>query len=59
MFGGWQDKVVTVEDHVLPLYRSLQKQGAESTEIYVFDTDHSFENVREALRSKIILWLKK
>ena len=59
LLGGWQDKVISIEDHVLPLYRSLQKQGAEKTEIYIFDTDHSFKNVRATLRKKIISWLKQ
>ena len=58
LLGGWQDNVITVEDHVLPLYRSLQQHGAEKIDIYVFDTDHSFNNVRDELRLKIISWLK-
>jgi pimeloyl-ACP methyl ester carboxylesterase len=58
LLGGWRDDTIMVEDHILPLYRSLQKNGAESLKIHIFDTDHSFDNVKTELFSKIITWLK-
>jgi len=51
--------LITIEDHILPLYRSLQKYGAEKVEIHIFETDHSFKNVRDDLTTKIISWLRK
>ena len=59
LLGGWLDHTITIEDHILPLYRALQKQEAMNLEIYIFNTDHSFKNVRDELRLKIISWLKK
>ena len=58
LFGGWRDYTSSIEDHILPLYRSLQKHKAENLEIHVFETDHSFNNVKAVLISKIINWLK-
>lgn len=57
--GGWIDYTIPFEDHALPLYRSLKKLGAQNVEICMFDTDHSFGNVQDKLRSKIVSWLKK
>ena len=58
LIGGWLDDTITIEGHILPLYRSLQKQGAEKLKIHIFETDHSLKNVRDALTSKIISWLR-
>jgi len=59
LIGGWQDQMATIEDHILPLYRALQRNGAESVRIKVFDTDHEFENVREEITNLIVSWIKK
>ncbi len=58
LIGGWQDRSIMVEDHILPFYRSLQKHGTVNLEIVIFNADHSFNNVRYELTSKIISWLK-
>ena len=58
LLGGWFDQAIKIEDHILPLFRSLQNHKAANLEIYIFKTDHSFKNVREDLISKIISWLK-
>jgi dienelactone hydrolase len=59
LIGGWQDQAIPIEDHILPLYRALQKHGAKNLKIVVFDSDHSFENVRDELAELIITWIKK
>jgi pimeloyl-ACP methyl ester carboxylesterase len=59
MIGGWRDQSNTVEHHILPLYRALQKHGPEQVHIEMFDTDHSFANVRSQLADKIVSWLKR
>ncbi len=59
LFGGWLDSGVTIEDHILPLYRSLQKQGAANLEIHMLNDDHELRKVRTDINSKIISWLKK
>jgi len=59
LFGGWLDFGVTIEDHILPLYRALQKQKTANLEIHILNDDHELRNVRFDIISKIILWLKK
>lgn len=57
--GGWDDKSCIVEEFIIPLYRRLQELNAESIKIDVFNTDHSFRNVREELTETIHNWIKK
>jgi len=57
--GGWKDKAVVLEEHILPLYRKLQELKAENLHIQVFDTDHGFGNVREELTETIEKWIKE
>jgi len=57
--GGWRDKNVVLEEHILPLYRRLQELNAEYVKIQVFDTNHGFENVREELAETIEKWIKE
>jgi len=59
LIAGWQDNQVTLEANILPLYRALQKCGAKNVEIEVFNSHHQFTNVRDALASRIISWIKK
>jgi dienelactone hydrolase len=58
LIGGWQDQAIPIEDHILPLYRALQKHSAKSLKIEVFDSDHSFNDVRNELAELIIAWIK-
>lgn len=58
LIGGWQDQSIQLEEHILPLYRVLQKNNAKNLKIKVFDTDHSFKNVRDKLSDLIISWVK-
>ena len=57
--GGWRDKNVVLEEHILPLYRRLQELNAEYVKIQVFDTNHGFGNVREELKETIEKWIKE
>lgn len=59
LIGGWRDQVDTIEHHLLPFFRALQKHGAKQVQIEIFDTDHSFTNARDQLAEKIISWLKR
>ena len=56
--GGWRDKAILLEDHILPLYRSLQEYNSSTIKIEVFDSDHSFKNVREEIADLIVSWIK-
>ncbi len=58
IIGGWRDQENTIEHHILPLYRALQRHGAKQVQIEIFDTDHSFTNVRSQLADRIVSWLK-
>jgi len=58
LIGGLQDVYYPIEYHILPLYRALQKYNPKSSKIVVYDTDHSFENVREELENLIVSWIK-
>ena len=59
IIGGWRDQENTIEHHILPFYRALQGHGATQVQIEVFDTDHSFTNVRSQLADRIVSWLRK
>lgn len=57
--GGWKDKDVVLEEHILPLYRKLQELKNENLQIHVFETDHGFSNVSEELAGTIEKWIRK
>ncbi|MCJ7430325.1 alpha/beta fold hydrolase [Candidatus Bathyarchaeota archaeon] len=59
IIGGWRDQESTVEHHILPLFRALQRHGAKQVQIEIFDADHSFVNVRSQLADRIVSWLKR
>ena len=59
IIGGWRDQTNTIEHHILPLFRALQRQGAKEVQIEIFDADHSFTNVRSQLADRIVSWLKR
>lgn len=59
MIGGWRDQENTIEHHILPLYRALQRYEAKQVQIEILDTDYSFTNVRDQLAEKIISFLKR
>jgi hypothetical protein len=49
IIGGWRDQEADIEHHILPLFRALQRHGANQVRIEIFDSDHSFTNVRNHL----------
>jgi dienelactone hydrolase len=59
IIGGWRDQENAIEHHILPLYRALQRHGAKQVQIEIFDSDHSFTNVRSQLADRIVSWLKR
>jgi len=59
IIGGWRDQENTIEHHILPLFRALQRHGAKQVQIEIFDADHSFTNVRSQLADRIVSWLKR
>ncbi|NOR18232.1 alpha/beta fold hydrolase, partial [candidate division WOR-3 bacterium] len=59
LIGGWDDVNITIENHLLPLYRALRKENAQNVEFIAYHTDHSFVNVRDKLAEDIIKWMIK
>jgi dipeptidyl aminopeptidase/acylaminoacyl peptidase len=58
LMGGWDDQNVTIDQHILPLYRALQEAQADRIKIVAFQDDHSFRKSRNELAETIIGWLK-
>lgn len=59
MTGGLDDQTVSLEKMVLPLYRALRKNRNIKVEFNVYQTDHSYSNVRSQLIDDIINWIKR
>lgn len=55
--SGWEDRGATVEDVLLPFYRSLKAAGASDVTFHVYHANHGFETVREQLAADIRRWL--
>lgn len=54
---GWQDTTSPMEEHVLPLYRSLKQMNPDNVFIQAFDVNHyTFGTAREKLINTIIEW---
>jgi len=58
LIAGINDQYVTLENHMLPLYRELQNEGAENVEFVFVQDDHSFSKSREKVSDIILDWLK-
>jgi dienelactone hydrolase len=59
LIGAWNDNLTTMEQIVLPLYRSLQKEKAQHVQIVALQDDHWFRNSRDELAQIVSDWLKK
>jgi hypothetical protein len=59
IIGGWRDQENTIEHHILPLVRALQRHEAKHVQIEILGTDHSFANVRSELADRIVSWLRR
>lgn len=57
LIGGWEDRNVTVDQHMLPLYRTLKEAGAEDVTFLVYHDNHGFGGVRERLAREVRHWL--
>lgn len=57
IMGGWKDQYSTLEGHVLPLIRALQKEEADNVDKVILDTNHSFEDKKTELARAIVGWL--
>lgn len=57
LIGGWDDPYVTIEDHVLPVYRALMACSAPGVRIRALQDGHSFETSREELAHIVTAWV--
>jgi len=53
LVGGWEDRSVTIEDQLLPLYRALRAAGAEQVMFVVYYDKHGFAGNREQIADEI------
>lgn len=58
MTGGLDDKTVSLEKMVLPLYRALKKNENQKVKCIIYQTNHSYKDVTSKLLQDIIEWVK-
>ncbi len=59
LIGGWEDLSTTVDEFMLPLYRSLKDAGAEDVTFLVYHDDHGFGEVRDRMAEDIAAWIAR
>jgi pimeloyl-ACP methyl ester carboxylesterase len=57
LVGGWEDEQVTIEQYLLPLYRTLKCSCTSKVTFQVYHCDHEFDCVRHQLVADIDGWL--
>ncbi len=57
LVGGWDDPFVTIEHHILPLYRVLVNTKARQVRIVALQDGHAFKESREELARIVINWI--
>lgn len=59
MIGAWDDEINAIENHLLPLYRSLVAHGAKKVRIEAFQDGHEFSSSKDRMVELIVDWLGK
>jgi pimeloyl-ACP methyl ester carboxylesterase len=59
LIGGWEDTSTTVDDFMLPLYRSLKSAGAEEVTFLVYHDGHGFRKVRDRIEEDLLTWINQ
>ncbi|MEY8019310.1 alpha/beta hydrolase family protein [Muriicola sp. SD30] len=57
MVGGLDDSTVSMEDHILPLYRQLKKNKSQNIRCLIYQTNHSYKNVSGQLMHDLYDWI--
>jgi pimeloyl-ACP methyl ester carboxylesterase len=57
LLGALDDATCPIEEHLLPLYRELRRQGHLKLEAEVFTCGHSFADVRLEVYARIAQWV--
>lgn len=58
LIGGTDDSTVRLEEHMLPLYRALKKNKEQKIRFIIYQTDHSYKNVKKDLVNDVENWIK-
>lgn len=58
LVGAWDDVMVTMDHHILPLYRALKENRAQNVKIVAFQDNHALEQSRAELARTIIDWIE-
>ncbi len=58
LIGGWDDINISLEHHLLPLYRALRNENAQKVKITAVQDNHSFRDTRVELTQIIAEWIK-
>ena len=56
--AGQNDRTTALEDHMLPLYRELQSEGAARARLVVYQADHSFDDACDRIARDLIDWIR-
>lgn len=59
LIGALDDGNVTIENHLLPLYRELKKNNNQKVSFIIYQTNHSFQNVITEMNEDIVNWIKR
>ena len=59
LIGGWEDTSTTVDDFLLPFYRSLKNAGAEDVTFLVYHDGHGFGQVRDRIEEDVLTWIHR
>ncbi len=57
LIGGFDDRTTEMEDHLMPLYRALNQQGANSVRIAAFQDNHAFQQSKDQIAIELIDWI--
>jgi pimeloyl-ACP methyl ester carboxylesterase len=58
MVAGSRDTSATLEDHILPIYSSLQRGGSKKASLEIYDCGHNFIDFRETLAQRVVDWIR-
>jgi dienelactone hydrolase len=58
LVGALDDTRVPLEDHILPLYRTLRALGTGDLALEVYQDGHAFDQVRDELVDMLIDWIR-
>ncbi len=57
LVAGLDDQTTVMEDHMLPFYRALQREGTQDMRFISYKADHSFGNVHDQIANQLVDWM--